>query len=436
MSPSTLQDWLTYLEKLHPKSIELGLERVNAVRQRMGLVPGFPLITVGGTNGKGSTCAMLESILAEAGYRVGCYTSPHLLHYNERIRVQRTEIDDGSLCRAFSGVEAARGDIPLTYFEFGTLAAVRHFVEAEVDVAVLEIGLGGRLDAVNVFEPSCSIVTSIDLDHLDYLGNSRESIGYEKAGIYRAGVPAICGEPTPPGTVPQSAFHAGADYRQIGVDFGCEQYGQCWNFWSKDARIEGLPFPALYGSFQLGNAACVLEALRAVCLLLPVSVEQIHAGLTHVVLSGRFQVLPGKPQVILDVAHNPHAAHGLGENLRLSRKQGRTLAVFAMLADKDIAGVVQAVEPEIYSWFLAGIDYARGASAEQLVDIVSANAPGSNIMVFDSITNALAQACRSAGENDRIVVFGSFYTVADALRALPTTQSGLKLSDNGFRTDR
>lgn len=398
----------------------------------MGLAPDFPIITVAGTNGKGSTCAMLERILTEAGYRVGCYTSPHLLHYNERVRILCSEVEESQLCRAFAAVEAARGDIPLTYFEFGTLAAVWHFVEVGVEVAVLEIGLGGRLDAVNAFEPSCSIVTSIDLDHLDYLGNSRESIGFEKAGIYRAGVPALCGDPSPPATVPDSAFQVAADYRQIGVDFGYEQYGQCWNFWSKDVRIEGLPLPALSGSFQLGNAACTLEALLAVRRQLPVTVEQIHAGLAHVVLSGRFQVLPGKPQVILDVAHNPHAARGLADNLRQSRNPGRTLAVFAMLADKDIAGVVQAAGPEIDGWYLAGIDYARGASAEQLEEIVRANAPGSQIMVFDSIANALVQACRSAGENDRIVAFGSFYTVADVLRALPATETDLELLDHGF----
>lgn len=432
MSPSSLPDWLSYLERLHPKSIELGLDRVTAVRQRMGLVPEFPIITVAGTNGKGSTCAMLERILTEAGYRVGCYTSPHLLQYNERVRVLCHEVEDSQLCRAFAAVEAARGDIPLTYFEFGTLAAMWHFLEAGVEVAVLEIGLGGRLDAVNAFEPSCCIVTSIALDHMDYLGNSRESIGFEKAGIYRAGVPALCGDPNPPATVPERARQVAADYRQIGVDFGYEQCGQCWNFWSKDVRIDGLPLPALSGNFQFGNAACALEALLAVRRQLPVSAEQIHAGLAHVVLSGRFQVLPGKPQVILDVAHNPHAARGLAENLRQSCNQGRTLAVFAMLADKDIAGVVQAAGPEIDGWFLAGIDYARGASAGQLEEIVLANAPGSQIMVFDSIANALDQACRSAGENDRIVAFGSFYTVADVLRALPTTETGLELLDHGF----
>lgn len=421
MFPATLPDWLSLLEKLHPKSIELGLDRVKRVRQHMALDPDFPIITVAGTNGKGSACAMLERILTEAGYRVGCYTSPHILRYNERVRVQCNDVEDEQLCRAFSAVEAARADTPLTYFEFGTLAAVWHFIEAQVDVAVLEIGLGGRLDAVNAFEPSCAIITSIALDHLDYLGNSRESIGFEKAGVYRSGVPALCGDPDPPRTVPDGAYEIGAGYRQIGKDFGFEPCGEYWNFWSGTSRVDGLPLPALCGSFQLGNAACALEALMAMREALPVSRQQIRAGLTHVDLAGRFQVLPGKPQLILDVAHNPHAARGLAENLRQSRKLGKTHAVFAMLADKDIAGVVQSVGAEIDGWFLAGIDQPRGASAGQIEKIVRSSAPGASIEILDSIPQALAQACRSAGENDRIVAFGSFYTVADALRAFPTT---------------
>ena len=386
----------------------------------MALNPGFPIITVAGTNGKGSTCAMLERILSEAGYRVGCYTSPHILRYNERVRINRSEAGDTPLCRAFSAVESARMDIPLTYFEYGTLAAMWHFVEMRVDVAVLEIGLGGRLDAVNVFEPDCAVITSIDLDHIDYLGNSRESIGYEKAGIYRAGIPALCGDMNPPATVPKQAHAIGADYRQIGRDFGFEQCGSQWRFWSDGMRIDGLPLPALPGVFQLGNAACALEALHIMRARLPVSAQQIRAGLAHVDLAGRFQVLSENPLLVLDVAHNPHAARGLAENLRQAATPGKTFAVFAMLADKDIAGVVHAVEPEIDLWFLAGIDQPRGAAAARIGDIVKSAAPGAVAEVFESIPLALAQACRSAGENDRIIVFGSFYTVADALRTFPT----------------
>lgn len=425
MSQTSLPDWLSYLERLHPKAIELGLERINRVRQRMELAPEFLIITVGGTNGKGSTCAMLERILREAGYRVGCYTSPHLLRYNERVRVAGEEASDDQLCQAFEMVEHARGDIPLTYFEFGTLAAIWHFVASGIDVAILEIGLGGRLDAVNAFEPDCAIITSIDLDHQDYLGNTREKIGLEKAGIYRAGVPAICGDPCPPTTVSERALNISAEYLQIGRDFGYEPHGRDWVFWNKTRRIEGLPLPALSGSFQLSNAASAIEALSSLESRLPVAEQHIREGLSHVTLPGRFQVLRGTPELVLDVAHNPHAAKGLVENLRRTRREGsRTLAVFGMLGDKDIGGVVQVMAPEIDQWFVAGIDHFRGISGEELGREVSANAPQARIAVFNSVAEALAQACRSAGGNDRITAFGSFYTVADVLRALPITGIG------------
>jgi len=420
--PETLAGWLAWLERLHPKSIALGLKRVNEVKKRMGLQPGFPIITVAGTNGKGSTCAMLESILSEAGYRVGCYTSPHLLRYNERVRVACQDVEDAALCRAFSAVEAARSEIPLTYFEYGTLAAVWHFIQSGVDVAVLEVGLGGRLDAVNAFDPSCTIITSIGLDHLDYLGNSRESIGREKAGIYRKNIPAICGDPEPPSTIPTYASTIGADYHQIGRDFGFDSKNGQWNFWSGITRMAGLPPPALIGNFQLYNAACTLEALRLLSERLPVSQEQIAAGLQHIQLHGRFELHAGSPSVILDVAHNPHAAHGLAENLRRGTVTGRTLAVFAMLADKDIGGVVREVVDHIDAWFIAGISHARGADADQLAKVLHAEMPQSPVKCYEGVAEAFSQACQSAGENDRIVVFGSFYTVADVLRILPPTR--------------
>lgn len=412
--PADLAGWLAYLEKLHPKSIAMGLERVNQVKQHLHLNPDFTIITVAGTNGKGSTCAMLEGMLLAAGYRVGCYTSPHLLDYNERVRVNCVDASDEELCHAFAAVEAKRGDTPLTYFEFGTLAAVWHFCHQNIQVAVLEVGLGGRLDAVNSFDTDCAIITSIDLDHMEYLGNSRDSIGFEKAGVYRHNVSALCGDSVPPPTVPQHAVGIGADYRQIGQDFGFQQRATDWDFWSESERIEQLPLPVLAGSFQLNNAACAVAALCVLRQRLPITQQAMRLGLQAVVLAGRFQTVQDSPKIILDVAHNPQAARGLAENLHQTPCSGRTLAVFAMLSDKDIGGVVAALGDEIDAWFVAGIDAPRGTSCEELAGYLS----DVKIFTHPSIAQALAQACRAASENDRIVAFGSFYTVADVLRAL------------------
>lgn len=419
--PQNLAGWLAYIEALHPKSIAMGLDRVNAVSQRLKLNPQFPVITVGGTNGKGSACAMLERIYHEAGYRVACYTSPHLLRYNERVRIDCQEASDVALCSAFAAVEAARQSgkpIALTYFEFGTLAAVLHFMQAGVDVAVLEVGLGGRLDAVNVFDPDCAIVTSIALDHQDFLGNSRESIAYEKAGIFRSGIPAICGDCNPPASLLEHALGTGADFKLIQRDFGAAPHDEGWTYQHGDTRID-LPLPALTGGFQLYNAACVVTAVEVLQDKLPVTTEQMAAGLHQVKLPGRFQQWRVQPRVILDVAHNPHAALALAENLRQLPCTGRTLAVFAMLADKDIAGVIHALYPQIDSWYAADIEHARGATAQQLARLIHQVAPNCNIDKYTDASSAYAQACNDAGENDRIVVFGSFFTVADVMRALP-----------------
>lgn len=418
--PADLAGWLSYLEQLHPKPIALGLDRVGEVAGRLQLSPVFPIVTVAGTNGKGSTCAMLECIYREAGYRTACYTSPHLLRYNERVRIGGVEASDESLCRAFAAVEQARRDTALTYFEFGTLAAMWLFIERGVEVAILEVGLGGRLDAVNVFEPSCTVLTSVDLDHMDYLGPTRESIGREKAGIFRSAVPAVCGEPDPPATVGERALEIGAELLQVGREFRFELQGERWGFVSGDTRIDDLPLPALSGEFQFFNASCAVEVVRALQPALPVLPEAIRTGLGHVALQGRFQIYPGKPAVILDVAHNPHAARGLAGNLRRSVHAGRTLAVFAMLADKDVQGVVRELAGEIDVWFVADIHETRGASAELLRKHLSEAAPEAEVHGCPDVVTALRQACMSAGEDDRIAAFGSFYTVADVLRALPT----------------
>jgi len=413
--PADLAGWLAYLEILHPKTIAMGLERVDEVKQRLGLNPAFPIITVAGTNGKGSTCTMLESILMQAGYSVACYSSPHLLNYNERVRVAGSDASDADLCLAFAAVEEARGDVVLTYFEFGTLAAMWYFIQRKVDVAVLEVGLGGRLDAVNAFTPSCAIITCIDIDHVEFLGNNRDSIGFEKAGIYRAGVPAICGDVSPPASIPRQAHEIGADYRQIGVDFGFEEYADTWDFWSQGERISKLPKPLLAGHYQLNNAACALQAL---CLL-PLEIDQqvIKNGLLNATLQGRFQKISERPEVIVDVAHNPHAAQSLAQNLRNNPCSGRTIAVFAMLADKDMAGVVRMMQQEVDVWYVAGIQQGRGAGHEKLAQEVRSVLPQATLFAIPTVAEAYMQACRSAVENDRIIIFGSFYTVADVLRA-------------------
>lgn len=417
--PTDLAGWLAYIEALHPKSIAMGLGRVNIVKQRLKLTKTFPIIIVGGTNGKGSTCAMLERIYSAAGYRVGCYTSPHLLAYNERVRVAEKNANDQDLCLAFAAVEAARQDTELTYFEFATLAAYWHFTQSGIDVAVLEVGLGGRLDAVNVFDPDCTIVTSIDLDHMDFLGNSRESIAYEKAGIFRKGITAICGEPNPPHTLIEHAEKIQADLRLINQDFSFKSKGQSWSYSDLLEEVTDLPFPALVGDFQLYNATSVLAAVRAMQDQLFVSTSHIVEGLKTVNLAGRFQKFNQKHTVILDVAHNPHAAAGLAHNLSKNVCTGRTLGVFAMLADKDVNGVVEILKSHIDVWYLAGINQKRGATAYQLQTIVQEQSSSAEVHNFVDTTAAYRQACIDATENDRIVVFGSFFTVADVMNMLP-----------------
>jgi len=416
--PETLAAWLQYLETLHPKTIALGLERVAQVRQRLNLQPDFPIITIGGTNGKGSACAMLEAMLHAAGYRVGCYTSPHLLDYNERVRIAGQPASDAGLCAAFEKIEQARGDIALTYFEFGTLAAMQCFIEQSVDVAILEVGLGGRLDAVNVFDPDCVAVTGVDIDHVDYLGNSREAIAFEKAGIFRAGKVAVFGDPDMPAVIADEAQRIGAELWRLGAQFSYTVKQQQWDYRGPRGARSSLPFPALRGSFQLNNAGTALAVLDALKEKLPVSMDAVRRGLVEASLPGRFQVLPGRPQIILDVAHNPQAAHSLAQNLAAMPPSGKIFAVFAMLNDKDIAGVARALDEQIDVWLVAGIAAPRGASAAELERVLRAERVKGEILVFAGVGEALQHARYQAAENDRIVTLGSFYTVADAMRVV------------------
>ena len=413
--PRSLADWLAYIERQHPQTIALGLERVDRVRRALGLQPPFPFVTVGGTNGKGSVCAMLEAILHCAGYRVGCYTSPHLLRYNERVRIGRAEVSDADLVRAFAAVEKARGETPLTYFEFGTLAALWLFIERKVEAGVLEVGLGGRLDAVNVFDTDCAVIVTVDIDHVDYLGAERETIGYEKAGIFRAGRPAVCADAAPPARLARHAAEIGAQLLVIGTDFGAKAQGTQWQYWGPRGKRGALPYPALRGARQLANAAAAIAALDCLRERLPVAMNDIRSGLLQAENPGRFQVLPGRPVVILDVAHNPQAARVLAESLSAMKISGRTLAVFAMLRDKDIAGVVAALQAKVDHWFVSGLPGPRGAGVAELQQIMSAAGVAAATPCAD-VAAAYTQACELATENDRILIFGSFYTVAAVMQ--------------------
>ncbi len=417
--PADLAGWLGYVERQHPKTIDLGLERVARVRNRLAFPPPPLTFVVAGTNGKGSTCAMFESILQSAGYRTGLYSSPHLVDYNERVRVAGAPVGDAALVAAFARVEAARGEVPLTYFEFGTLAAMVVFAAAGLDALILEVGTGGRLDAVNAFEPDVALLTSVDLDHMEYLGDTREKIGWEKAHVFRPGKPAIVGDPMPPESVLRYAGDIGADLQVQGRDFGFEGDSQQWLYWGRAGRRAGLPYPALRGANQLLNASTAIAALESVRARLPVGAQDIRNGLARVELAGRFQVLPGRPTVILDVAHNPHAAAVLAENLdRMGDAElefKRTLAVFGMLADKDIAGVVRRLKTHVDKWFVATLPGPRGATAGTLAAIVAAEHPWAEVGLFESPAAALAAARAEAGADDRIAVFGSFLTVADVM---------------------
>lgn len=415
----SLGDWLEYISSQHPATIALGLDRVAEVWRRMALPALPPVVTVGGTNGKGSTCAMLERILLEAGYRVGLYTSPHILRYNERVRLEGADASDEVLVEGFERVEAARGDIQLTYFEFGTLGALAAFAQSGLEAVVLEVGLGGRLDAVNIVDADVSIVVSVDLDHQAFLGNDVESIGFEKAGIYRQGRPAIFGDFNPPRRLVEHARAIGADLMCLGQEFRFEAHERQWDFIGRKGAKRALPMPALRGQWQLKNASCALAALDELAGKLPISIGEVKRGLALVTLPGRLQSIPGRPAVVLDVAHNPHAARSLADGLGDMGFFENTFAVVGMLGDKDMAGVIDAIKGRIDRWYVASPEEAeRAAPAEKLAGIVREHAPAAPLRTFATITAALQEARREAGANDRIIVFGSFYTVAEALRSL------------------
>ena len=419
---NTLNDWLAHCEQLHPKNIDMGLERVRAVADRMQIRFDCPVITVAGTNGKGSTCAMLEAILLQAGYRTGVYTSPHLVHFEERLRLNGESVAASELVASFEDVERARGlndaEVSLTYFEFSTLAILDVMAKSKLDVVILEVGLGGRLDAVNIIDSDCAVITSIDLDHMEFLGSDRESIGYEKAGIMRTGRPVVVSDPMPPQSVLDRALEVGADLWRFGVDFNVSGDKQQWGWAGRGRRYSGLAYPALRGANQLVNAAGVLAALAALRDRLPITAQAVRNGLAFVELPGRFQIIPGEPTLVFDVAHNPHSIAALTANLDAMGFFPTTHAVFGAMADKDLAAMLVKINPLIDKWYFTDLPTQRAESAEGLLlkwqaQNTRKDATGS---AHANPQQALQAAIAAANPTDRIAVFGSFYTVGGILK--------------------
>jgi dihydrofolate synthase/folylpolyglutamate synthase len=431
--PQTLEEWLAHCERLHPVTIDMGLDRVQRVARRLGLRFDCPVITVAGTNGKGSTCAMLESIYGEAGYRTGLYTSPHLVHFEERCRIGREAVAAEVLLPALAEVEVARrgqagddgaGEVSLTYFEFTTLAILQTLSRAGLDVIILEVGLGGRLDAVNIIDTDCAVITSIDLDHMAILGPDREAIGYEKAGIMRTGRPVVVSDPVPPQSVLDRAMEVGADLWRIGQDFHFAGDKQQWGWATHPSRggrrYSGMAYPALRGANQLLNASGALAAVEVLRGRLPVTAQAVRNGLVLVELPGRFQIVPGTPVLVLDVAHNPQSVAALSENLDSMGFYPTTRAVFGAMADKDLPAMLARIAPLIDHWHVCDLPLARAATAqalsEQLMALPGTGARNPSVSCHDGPTAALEAAVAAADPADRIVVFGSFFTVGGVLQ--------------------
>ncbi|PUE36433.1 bifunctional tetrahydrofolate synthase/dihydrofolate synthase [Limnohabitans sp. Hippo4] len=414
----TLSEWLAHCEQLHPQAIDLGLDRVRQVAQRMNLRLTMPVITVAGTNGKGSTCALLEAIYLQAGYKTGVYTSPHLVHFEERCRLVGESPQAEVFASAFACVEGARHDTSLTYFEFSTLAILKMMSDAGLDVVILEVGLGGRLDAVNIIDPDCAIITSIDLDHTALLGTDRDSIGLEKAGIMRAGQPVVISDPMPPESVVKHAQALGADAWLLGKDFNFSGDQLQWSWAGRGRRYSGLAYPALRGANQLLNASGVLAALEVMRPQLPVTAQAIRNGLAMVELTGRFQIVPGEPVLVLDVAHNPHSVAALAANLDAMGFYPTTHAVFGAMADKDLDSMLKKLLPLVDAWYFTDLPLPRACTAQQLAADWAALNTRKDVRssVHESPQKALDAAILAADPTDRILVFGSFYTVGGVLQ--------------------
>lgn len=443
----TLDQWLAHIEAMHPRGvagIELGLDRVKVVSEMLGQqaalnATGVPIIMVAGTNGKGSVVAYLSNMLDRAGYKVGTYTSPHLIHFNERVRINGVSAPDEALIAAFEQVEAARqaADISLTYFEFTTLAAIQTFLRAGVDALVLEVGLGGRLDAVNLYEPDVSVVTGVALDHQDFLGDTREAIALEKIGIARSGKPIVVAEPDMPLPALKKLADIGAKVYLIGEAFGFEPLpGEeglpsiQWRYWLRQPgtkpddmqRRGGLAYPGLRGKIQLLNAATAMTAMECLQDRLPVAMGAVRRGLLETELAGRFQVIPGPPDLVLDVAHNPDAAKVLANNLSHLPFAHAQHGIVGMMADKDRVGVLTPLVKPITRWYLTPLDNPRSATVAQVREtLLGLGVKDTQIETYENPRSAYAAARKNATESDRIVAFGSFLTVADVLRDLGRT---------------
>jgi len=419
--PTTLEEWLAHCERIHPKDIDLTLDRVREVRNRLQLAFVAPVVVVAGTNGKGSTCAMLESIALQAGYRVGLFSKPHLVHFEERCRINGESVAAAALLDHFAAVEAVRGDIALTYFEFTFLAIARLLANTPLDLVILEVGLGGRFDAVNVFDADCAVITSVDIDHVEYLGPDRESIGREKAGVMRAGRPVVVSDPLPPQSVLDEAARLGADLRRIGRDFNYSGDRVQWNWAGRELRYTALRYPALRGANQLLNASGALAAFEALRERLPIHAQAVRSGLALVALPGRFQIVPGQPTLVLDVAHNPHAVAALAQNLDLMGFHPRTQAVFGAMRDKNLEAILARMAPLVDHWHFTDLPTPRAARAEELAALharIDVRGPGPvAVSCHATPAQALAAALSGADPADRIVVFGSFFTVGGVLKS-------------------
>lgn len=412
----SLQDWLSWQESLHPLAIDLGLERAAQVFHALNpecIKP--PTITVAGTNGKGSSIAYLDAIYRAQGYRVGAYTSPHILKYNERIKIDGEPVSDELICEAFARIESVRGNTTLSYFEFGTLAALDIFWRAELDVQLLEVGLGGRLDAVNIIDPDVSLITSICIDHVEWLGGTREAIGLEKSGIFRAATPAIVGDPEPPSSLIQSAIDKHALLYCIGKDFGYKKQATGWDWYSADKKITHLPEPGLKGEHQYRNASAVILAVTQLTKTLPVSEASIRQGLENVQLTGRFQLITGEIPVLLDVGHNPQAVRTLAEYITDTFPDRRIHAVFSMMKDKDIAGVIEIMNPVVHDWFFAPLANPRAATESVMREIFSQSSVSNVSFGFSGFAEAFSAAKNQSQKGDLLLVFGSFFLVSDCL---------------------